>query len=398
MRNAIGKILVLAAFAALPFGTASAQEKPPIKLALSTPLSGPLGPAGKVQQIAVQIGVADVNKSGGINGSPIELMSFDDQFSPAQGLLRVREAHRADAVVILGPYGSTQWETAVPVLNQLKMPGINMSATKPGINAPPYAFRLSNPDDRGMLAGLDEFVRVNPGLKQVAVMGDVREASGKAAIDNWVQFAKDKNLKVLDTLTYTSQADMSAFAIKLKGLAPDAVLVGMLPADALRLAREMNLQGVKVPLLANGMVYGGVFPQTVTSMVGGDANFWHVVGFTSNEWASGDLAKHKDFVARFIAEVNKDPALSQAQPPNVANSNVGYDAVMLVAEVLRKSGADGRTPVAELREKLKSGIGALKTYKGLNQYFFDASGEGVPKTELLRVDASRGMYVPAAKR
>jgi branched-chain amino acid transport system substrate-binding protein len=380
-------------FLGLFSGQLAAQERPPFKIAVSTPLTGPLGPAGKVQLIAIQVAVEEVNHSGGINGSKIELLTYDDQFDPAQGILRIREAQRAGAVVILGPYGSTQWETAVPLLNQLKMPGINMSATKPGINKGPYAFRMSNPDDRGMERGLKLFVETHPKVKTVAVIGDVREASGKAAVDSWNSFAKAMGLVVLGNLTYTSQADMSSYAIKLKEMAPDGVLAGMLPADAIRFARELKLEGVSVPILANGMLYGGVFPQSVSQMVGESAQNWYVVGFATNEWVSGDTAAHLSFVKRFTDEVNKDPALAQYQPPNVSNSNVGYDAVMIVADTLRKTSLDGSASIVELRERLRTDLGAVKAYRGLNLYAFEPNGDAIPETVLLRIDPKRSMYI-----
>lgn len=383
----------LVATLALFSGPSCAQGKPPLKIAVSTPLSGPLAPSGKVQLIAIKTAVDEVNQSGGINGSPIELLTYDDQFDPAQGILRVREAHRAGAVVVLGPYGSTQWETAVPLLNQLKMPGINMSATKPGINKGPYAFRMSNPDDYGMKRGLKRFVEVLPQVKNVAVIGDVREASGKAAVDSWNANAKELGLRVSGNVTFTSQADMSSYAIKLKEMAPDAILAGMLPADAIRFARELKLAGLNVPVLANGMIYGGVFPQSVSQTVGESASNWYVIGFATNEWASGDIAAQLRFVGRFTEEVDKDTALAQYQPPNVANSNIGYDAVMLVAETLRKLPLDGSAPATELREKLRTELGNRKTYRGLNAYTFEPGGDAIPDTVLVRVDPKRSMYV-----
>jgi branched-chain amino acid transport system substrate-binding protein len=310
---------------------------------------------------------------------------YDDQFNPAQGILRVREAAAAGAVAIMGPYGSTQWETAAPLLNQLKMPGFNLSATKPGITVPPYSLRVSHPDDKSTPEGLAEFVKLLPGIRRVAVMGDVREASGRAVIDQWVALAKAAGLEVVDVLTYTStQTDLSPYAIKLKELQPDALLVGMLPADAIRFSRELHIQGVKFPVLANAMIYSGVFPQR-----------WYVVGFTTNEYASGDPEKHRRFVQMFTEEVNKDPALSQFQPPNVANSSLGYDGVLLIADMLSKQGVDGNTPVQIARDKLRDAMTQIKHFRGVNEFFFDNKGEGAPQTKLLRVDPARGMYILA---
>ena len=142
------------------------------------------------------------------------------------------------------------------------------------------------------------------------------------------------------------------------------------------------------------MLFRSTFPQTISQTVGENAGKWYVVGFSNNESGTGDdNAAYRKFVERFVAEVNKDPALSQFQPPNVANSNLGYDALMLVASLLRKQKVDGTTPLAEAREKLREAMAGVKEYHGLNNFTFDDKADGAPRARLLRVDPSQKMYV-----
>jgi len=168
----------------------------------------------------------------------------------------------------------------------------------------------------------------------------------------------------------------------------------MLPNDALKFANELKIQDVKVPTLANAMLYSGVFPQLATKNIGQEAGLWHVVGFSTNDSATGgDPVKYKEFVDRYIAEVNKDSTLSQFQPPNVANSHLGYDGIMMIADLLRKAGVDGSTPVAEAREKLRDQMIKVREYKGLNDFAFDEKGEGAPRPQLIRIDPAQSKYV-----
>lgn len=377
-------------------GPAAAQSKPPVKIAHSAALSGPIAAIGKLQQIAIRLAVEDVNKAGGINGSPIEIITYDDQFKPDQGVLRIREAQSAGAVVVIGPISSTQWETAVPVLNQIKMPGININANKAGINKPPYAMRIAQPDDVCLPIGFEEFLRVMPSVKRVAVIGDVREAAGKAAVELWSNLAKARKIEVVDQLSYTTgQADLSPLAIKLKELKVDAVLVSMLVPDAAKLARDLQIQGVKTPILANALIYPGTFPQLVGKSVGADANQWYVVGYATNDNSTGDAARYKSFVDRYVAEVNKDAALAQFQPPNVANTSIGYDVIFLVADLLKRKGVDGSMPAEQQREKLREAMAETKSYRGVTEYACDASQNCIPQTRVLRVDGAKSMWTLA---
>jgi len=374
-------------------GAAFAQAKPPIKIVHTAPLSGQLGSVGKLQAIAIDLAAEDINKSGGINGSMIEIVRFDDQLKPDQGVLRVREAYQAGALAVLGPMSSTQWETVAGTINQLKIPAINMNSNKPGISARPYGTRINTPDDIALPEGFAEFVKLFPNAKRVAVMADVREAAGKAAAEEWTKLAKAKGLDVVGSIEFTSgQTDFSPVAIKLKDLKPDFVLTAILSGDAAKLARELQIQAVTVPILCNQLVYPGVFPQIVSKSIGAQASQWYTVGAASNDYSTGDPVKYKSYVERYIQAITKDTALNQFQPPNVSSSSLGYDALVMVAETARKQGIDGTTPIATARDKVRDGINAYKTFKGMNEITFTDKGDGASRTGVLQVDPASSTW------
>lgn len=374
-------------------GTSFAQSKPALKIVHTTPLTGQLGSVGKLQAIAIDLAVDDINKSGGINGSLIEILRYDDQLRPDQGVLRVREAQQAGALAILGPMSSTQWETAAATINQLKMPAVNMNSNKPGLRARPYGTRLNTPDDVSLPAGFAKFLTLFPNAKRVAVIGDVREAAGKAASEEWTRIARSRGLEVVGSLEFTSgQTDFSSVAIKLKELKPDIVLAAILSGDAAKLARDLQIQAVTAPILCNNLIYPGVFPQVVSKSVGDQAKQWFTVGAASNDSSSGDPVKYKSFVDRYIAAVSKDAALNQFQPPNLANTSLGYDAVLLVAEAARKQGIDGNTPIEAARDKLRDGINGYKSFRGVNLLDFTATGDGVSPIGVLQIDPAASTW------
>lgn len=392
-RSFILTAVLAAGFALVVFHGAAAQDKPPIKIAHTGPLSGILAATGKLQAIAIDLGVADVNAAGGVNGSKIVILRYDDGLKPDEGVLRIRDAMAADAVCIIGPISGTQWETAAPLLNHLKFPGFNLNASKAGINKRPWALRMAVPDDTGLPEGFAEFAKKYPTMKKIVVMGDVREASGRAAVDAWTVIAKNGGLTVLDQVTFTSgQSDFSPIAIKLKELNPDGILASVLYPDAVRLAHEMQVQGIRVPLLANGLMWPGTLPQTLSKTIGADASFWHTTGYATNEWSNGNAELYKKFVERYSAEVMKDPGMSQFPPVNVANSSLGYDVVFLIADIMRRKGIDGNTPVAEARQKMMEGMMETKEFKGTSDYKIRDTGDGYVPTHALEIDPKRSEW------
>jgi branched-chain amino acid transport system substrate-binding protein len=382
------------ALAVLCAGPALAEGKPTIKIAHTAPLTGIQALSGAVQVIAIDLGIAAVNAAGGVNGSMLEVVRYDDQLKPDQGVIRMREAAAAGAVAIIGPLSGTQWQVASPMANQIKLPTFNLSANKPGITVRPWSLRLANPDDTGMPETLDDFLKVYTSVKRVVVMGDVREASGKAAVELWAQLAAKYNITVADTVTFTTGAtDFSPVAIKVREAKPDAILISAVGADAVRLAREFSQQGVAVPVLGNSLIWSGSVPQVLSQTVGKDAAYWHTTGFATNEQTGGDPVLYKKFVADFDVEIRKSPALSQFSPPNVANGMLGWDVIKLIADMLRAKGVDGNTPIAVAREKLKDAMTDAKAYVGLTTIKFRDNGDAYIPMRTLRVDPSKSQWV-----
>ena len=394
MKNGlIGAILASGLTVLIAAQTANAQEKPPIKIGHTAPLTGIQALVGQLQSIAVDIGVADINAAGGINGSKLVVIHYDDQLKPDQGVLRIREAIKDGTVGIIGPLSGTQWEVASPLVNTLKFPAININANKPDITTRPYALRLANPDDTGMPETMDDFMKHMPNVKKVVVVGDVREASGKAAVDLWLELARKHNLQILDTVTFTSgMTDFSPAVLKVKDLQPDAILISILGPDAARIGREFATQGVSVPILGNSLIWPGTLPQTLTKVIGKDAGLWYTTGYATNEQSSGDPALFKSFVERYDAEVMNNPVMKQFTPPNVANTMLGWDAVKVIADILRAKGIDGNTPVDTARGALKDGFVELKEYNGLNHIKMRENGDAYIPTRAVRIDPDKSEW------
>ena len=100
---------------------AHAQGKPPIKVGLITPLTGPLGSYGKSQEMMVKLAVEDVNAAGGINGSKLQVDIGDSQTDPGQAVLLFRKYFNDGYFGVVGPMTGTQWETVSPLANQLNI-------------------------------------------------------------------------------------------------------------------------------------------------------------------------------------------------------------------------------------------------------------------------------------
>jgi len=379
--------VALAATFLLGLRPALAEQKPLIKIGHLAAMSGFAAVYGRTQKLAIDMAVKDVNDSGGINGSKIVVLTQDDQLSPAQAVRLYRSLARQGVFAVIGPMSGTQWETVSPMSKRMKVPTIGVNAAKPGITVRPWSIRLVAVEDTIVPEAVGEFFKSYPKIKSIVIVGDVREASSKAAAEMYGKQAAKHGIKVLDTISFSTRAtDLSPVAIKIKGLKPDAVLYAGFIPTALLLSKSMQAQGVSMPVLGNGIIWPGNFPHAA-----GDAGRnWHTMGYSTNKLSSGDAKLYGSFAKRYLAIAAKDSALQQ--PANISNNTVAYDAVMLLAKIMRKAKISGATDIQEAREKIKNGINATKTYVGLNKYRIRDTGDAYIRARAMRIDTKNKVW------
>jgi branched-chain amino acid transport system substrate-binding protein len=98
--NTALKALALVALSTFVGSGAHAQQSP-VKVGVILPLSGGAGPQGQHVTQAIQAMAAIINESGGVMGRPIEILSRDDESTPAIGVSRANELLTQGVSVII---------------------------------------------------------------------------------------------------------------------------------------------------------------------------------------------------------------------------------------------------------------------------------------------------------
>lgn len=382
--------MLLTVALALPGAVVAQAEKPPIKLGFMSSMTGPLSAYGKSQELMVRLGVEDVNAAGGVNGSKIQMEYADVQADPGQAVLMFRKFAGDGVFAVIGPITGTQWETVSPLANRISLPALTATASKPGITVRPWTIRLQPPDDLYIADGFAAFLKLYPDIKRIAVVADVREASGKAGADAYVNLAKKHGLEVIEVVEFSTRAtDLSPVAIKVKGLNPDAIMVSALGPNALSLAKEFSVQDIQAPVLANALVWPGPFVYTV----GDNGKNWHTMGFTTVDSATGNNELNASVVKRFLDRADA----SLGSPPNTANWTMSYDAVLLYADIMRKNNIDGTTDPEKARALIKDEFMKLQSFSGIQNYTFRDTGDAHIPARILKVDPQKKMWQFAAQ-
>src|SRR5499426_257812 len=118
--GAIGATMAVPA----PWQSAFGQAKP-YKIGTMQPLSGVAAAGGKTALVGVQMAVDRINKSGGINGRPVEIVMADDESKPDVARRKVEKLLVEDNVdVHVGGFLSNICLACMPVFEEYKVVNI----------------------------------------------------------------------------------------------------------------------------------------------------------------------------------------------------------------------------------------------------------------------------------
>ena len=119
-----GKMIFLAALAgSLVAGLAWGQSQEPIKIGAFFALSGPAAAIGTPTKLVAEMAVDKINKEGGINGRPLQLVIGDTESDPAKAAAIAKKFIYSDKVAaIIGPTRTDSGMNVKKIVENAKVP------------------------------------------------------------------------------------------------------------------------------------------------------------------------------------------------------------------------------------------------------------------------------------
>lgn len=377
-RRTVLKFTLALALAPLP---AYAQES--YKIGLNAELTGHATSYGAHMKIAAEIARDEINAAGGINGSPIEFVIEDNRSSPEQAVIAVRNLSQKKVAAILGPVQSSQCRTAFAATNREKLVSVSSGSGAPGLTKQnrPWSFRNAAIDQviiDELVAGLRKRY---PNAKKVVITQDPKDAYSKFLTTAVAPSALEKNgfeivnkgalIEVPDTTE-----DFSVFVTKIKAMEPDVVLLGMLFEKAKGFLLESNRQKLNVPMFA-GLGY-------ITESVAQAAGTIPIFAGQPFDPDAKDAATAK-FTAEFKKRVEAQLPGQYTTPTYIDGG--AYETIVMIADVLRKSGLKPGDDPEKLRTAVRDGLATLKDFRGLgNSLSVNEEGDAIKPTIQYRTE------------
>jgi branched-chain amino acid transport system substrate-binding protein len=329
--------------------TVLAQSKAPYKIGFIVPLTGYLSWLGEYMKKGAEVKVEMINKAGGVNGRPLELISYDDQSLPETATRHAQRLISRDEVVAIMGTGTAVVSGAVSsVANKSKVPAVIQSGyalsdkeTFTFNNAHPTEFAISRPMLYFQKRGITQVALLMP----IGPLGELGSSLAR-------KHAPTYKITLLGEEKFDVKApDVTTQLAKLRTLNPQAIMAFTTGEPAALLARNMAQMGMNIPLVVS---HGNATPGFLKLVAQTPAT---VIVPSGKIMAMETLAEN-DPVKKVVVEFSRAYQAKYGEPANYYSGQQA-DAVALIAEGLKVTKSDD--PV-----KLRDAIENTKNFPGCN--------------------------------
>ena len=380
MKNRLAGIFLVAALLCLtPLWTQAAE---PIKLGAFFALSGPTADVGTPTKLVAEMVVDQINKAGGINGRPIELIIADTGSDPAKAASIAKKFIFTDKVAaIIGPTSTAEGMNVKKIVEEASVPTFMTVGGDPvimgGEKLGSFNYVFKSPQ-RSSTAVKKLFGYLkDKKLTKVGLL-TASDAFGKDGLVWLEKLAPDFGITFAAKESFgPSDIDMTAQLTKIKNADPQALVVWTIgPAGAI-VAKNKAQLGIKVPLF---QCHGQPDPKYIE--LAGKASEGDRMPATKLMAAAQlpDSDPQKKVIQEFI-RLYKDVYHYDNQFPINTHSGYAWDAIYIVTNAMKKAGTDPKA--------LRNAIEQTQGYVGVSGIYNltpeDHNGLGVDSMVMVQV-------------
>lgn len=326
-------------------GGAGDEAKDPIRIGLSTPITGSFAENGIGTQAAVEMAVEEINAKGGINGRLVEL-EIQDSKSDATQAAQIATMFTEDSSILaeIGDFASGACIAAAPIYQEAGMVQLSPTASNPDYTLQGdcmFSIFGKTTDEGRFIA--DYLLKKYMGAQNVGVIY-VNSDWGVEAYDILSGCCQDNGVNIVASETFfEGEKDFNAILTKVRQTNPDTVMLMMgydSGAVAIKQIRQMDWD-VKVGI--SGLAYS----EQLITLGGADCEgVLSEIGFVIDE-------TNPEMTA-FATEFEKRTGFA----PNMMMT-CAYDAMNMLAQAIENCGDDVD------RASVRDALAALEGFEGL---------------------------------
>ena len=338
----------------LSVSPAAAQDKP-IKVGLTTDLTGIAAAYARSQVNGVQLAVDQINASGGLLGRKIEVLVRDSQLKPDLGTSHTRDLiTRENVDFLVGPDGSAVGMTVSAVAKQYKKVVIMTIPNTPRLTMEtfhPYVFTVV---PSGLMEARAMAEAIGPGNKRIAFIGGDYEAAhqGLKFFKEWLAKVNPSAEIVSEAWPKLGEPDYSSYITRLMSSKPDVIWSYLWGADLVGFIKQGKPYGVFDKTKVASLVFlddlkalGGEMPDGVIAQM--RAPFFAIEGDRMTKFVEQYRAKFNDYPADWAI--------------------MGYEGMQILAQSIQKAGTLDSDAIVKAVEQIQyAGLRGPITFRGID--------------------------------
>lgn len=328
-----------------------------------------------------QLAVKEINAAGGVLGKQIEFVVRDSKYQMDTTAVIAKQFVEEDKVsAVIGFTDSDSVLAAGPIIQEAGLPFITAGATSPKLpdQIGDLMFLACFGDNVQAAAGAEysfktfgktAYLLSDMGVEYTTLLGEYFKA----------RFEELGGTIVLEDTYEDSATDFSAQITKLKALStqPDFYYIAAMPYNVGPVVKQLREAGLTAPVVGGD---GYDTPDLVK--VAGDTS--ENVYFTTH--ALMDKDNGTDGIKKFIEAYNKE----FGHDPENAFAALGYDAVYLLADAIKRAGSTDAKAVQEA-------LLATKDLPGITGQISFTNGSHVPQKGVTMIKIVGGKFTLAAE-
>jgi branched-chain amino acid transport system substrate-binding protein len=339
----------------LCLATVAAQAQGSIKIGGLLETSGSVASLGQPGLEGAMLAVDQINAKGGIDGKKIELVNLNTESDNTKAVTAVKRLlEQDDIVALVGPMNSGSSYAIIDTVQRANTPMISNGGSR-GIVLPPtdkkWIFLSPLTDVLVQSVMMEDMKR--RGITKIALL-HADSPFGTSGRDQLEKNAASFGITLVSQQSYSNDdKDMTPQLTKIRAADPQAVVIWATgPGQAVAVKNYRQL-GLTQPLYL--------------SHAANDFNFLRLAGGSADDilipsskiYVTDSLAAD-DPQKPLLEEFVRDYRAKYGKPPATFAGNA-YDAVMMIAEGLRKAGPN--------RAKLRDAIEATKDHFGVTAVY-----------------------------
>lgn len=370
----------------LSFGLLHAQEakekKEPIRIGALFALSGPASSIGTPTKLVAQMVTDKINKEGGINGRPIELVFGDTESDPTKALMVAKRLVEQDgAVALIGPTRTDSGMAIKPYIEEKGIPTVMTIGGDPVIAGGKFGsfkWTFKTPQRTSVAVKKVYGYLKKQGIKKVAII-HATDGFGRDGM-NWLkELAPEFGMEILALESFdVNDADMTTQLTKIKASGAEAVICWTIGPAGAKVARNFKQLNLPMPLI---QCHGQPDPKYIE--LAGEAAEGTIMPSTKLMVAEQlpDSDPQKPVVLEFI-KLYRDVYHYDKQYPINTHSGYAWDALMLLSQAMKKAGTD--------REAIRAELEKIDGYVGVSGIFHltpdDHNGLGTDSLVIVKIE------------